>query len=533
MIELNPFAISGLLIIITYLPLFIFVLNGKTWLSTIYSFHILSVLYWGAFSFIISSFQERETAEFIWRLSNIGVYLIPVFFLHAVNILTKNTKKPLILYAYIQSILIIGVTLSGGAYTETPYLFNSFFYPVGNYYYLAGFTNWVIICSIAHIRLIKYYRTNFPHEKQLIALLYISILGFLGGVCNFLPCFRIELYPYGNFLVPLHSMVITYAILKYQFLNIYLVFKKSLVYSILFATVSLIYLLIVVLLEKVVQNYFGYTSSVISVVTAFFIGILFIPLRNQIQNILDHILFQTSHIEMFDENERLRQEIAQTEKLKTIAILASGMAHEVRNPLTVIKTFSEYLPQKLNDQNFLNKFVPLVNKEVERINELVQDLLEYAKPSSPILKPTDIHKIINDTLNILNSKILNKKITVIREFDEPNQCEPLLDSNQMKQVFLNIFINAIDALNNDGYLRITTNFDRHKLLIKITDTGCGITKEDLVHIFDPFFTKKENGTGLGLSITHGIIKEHSGKIFAESELGRGTTFKIELPIRKA
>jgi two-component system, NtrC family, sensor kinase len=97
---------------------------------------------------------------------------------------------------------------------------------------------------------------------------------------------------------------------------------------------------------------------------------------------------------------------------------------------------------------------------------------------------------------------------------------------------LNIFLNAIDALSESGHLRITTEFKEHNIILKITDTGCGIAKEDLSYIFDPFFTKKENGTGLGLSITRGIINEHGGRIFAESELGRGTTFRIELPIRK-
>lgn len=533
MINLNPFILSGLLISFTYLPLFLFILiKGKTKLTRIYSYHLLSVFWWGIFSVILPIIQESNTSEFFWRMSNIGVFLIPTFFLHAVYILTNKKKNFLIAYAYIQSIFIILVVLFGDPFSTMRYFYSSFFVPTANKIYIFGFINWIILCSIAHITLIKHYTKNFPNERKLIILLFISIIGFLGGTCNFLPIFGFNIYQYGNFLVPIHSLVITYAILKYQFLNIELAFKKGLVYSTLLILVLLFYTLTVLIFERYLQVYFGYNSLGLSVIAAFIIGVLIIPLRNKIQFHIDKIFFRRAPQELEKENELLRQEIAQTDKLKSIATFASGMAHEIKNPLTSIKVFCEYLPQRVNDKVFLDKFIPIVIREADRINELVHDLLDYAKPSPPELKPANIHKVVDDVLGAVSAQIINKKIRTIRDYDLKNIKNIEMDEKQIKQALLNIILNAIESMTEDGVITFNTNIstDSKKIILRITDTGCGISLEDLPRVFDPFFTKKEKGTGLGLSITHGIIKEHGGKIFVDSKLGQGTTFRIELPV---
>ncbi len=238
-------------------------------------------------------------------------------------------------------------------------------------------------------------------------------------------------------------------------------------------------------------------------------------------------------MQIAEENELLRQEVTQSDRMKSIAILASGMAHEIKNPLTPIKTFSEQLPYRLDDKEFLLKFSKIINKEVDRIDGLVQDLLNFAKPSLPQLKETNIHQLISQTLDLLNNEIIRHKIKLITSIEDSNILVNI-DPKQIKQALLNIFLNAIDAMPNGGTLTInllarmeTTN---KSLNIEISDTGCGIKFEDIPHIFDPFFSKKDHGTGLGLSITHEIIKNHNGRIFAESELEKGTTFRIELPL---
>jgi signal transduction histidine kinase len=531
MIELNPFAISGITIAITYLPLFAFILKkGGSKLTRIYSLHILAIAAWGLCAFFIGTADTPN--RFLWsmKIGNAVALLIPVFFLHATRIMINKKSGIFVLFSYVQALFFILIIFCNQMYADFYVFQESFFFHRGSPYFVVSFVIWEFLIIKSHIEILYYYKKNLP--KQIFFLIFGGI-GFIGGTMNFLPGLGLNIYPYGNFLIPIHSFALTYAIFKHQLLDLNIAYKKGVAYSILFTIITLSYLVIVVVLEKLVQGSLRYESVNISIATAFIIGLIFIPLRNKIQEITDHLFFNLSHEQMMTENELLRQEVAQTEKLRTIATFASGIAHEIKNPLTAIKTFAEYLPKKIHDQDFINKFIPIVNKEVDRINELVHGLLEYAKPSPLQLKPTDIHKLINDTLDILNNQFITKKIAVIKEFDQSKTQNILIDSKQIKQAFLNIFINAIDALQHDGHIRITTEFLRNKLVIKTTDSGCGISKEDLPHIFDPFFTKKENGTGLGLSITHGIIKEHGGRIFAESEVGRGTTFRIELPIKDA
>ena len=263
--------------------------------------------------------------------------------------------------------------------------------------------------------------------------------------------------------------------------------------------------------------------------SATFIALIFIPLRNFIQNFIEKSLFKGSFIQITEENQLLRQEVTQSERMKSIAILASGMAHEIKNPLTPIKTFSELLPSKLDDKEFLLKFSKIITKEVTRIDDLVQELLNFAKPSPPELKNVNIHQLITQTIELLNNEIIRHKISLNTSFENQNILIHI-DPKQIKQAFLNIFLNAIDAMPNGGELTVIAGEIKKSFIITISDTGCGIDPKDMPHIYDPFFTKKGHGTGLGLSITHEIIKNHNGSIFAESNLGKGTTFKIELPL---
>jgi len=237
---------------------------------------------------------------------------------------------------------------------------------------------------------------------------------------------------------------------------------------------------------------------------------------------------------------RIKQEVTQTAKLKIVATLASGIAHEIKNPLTAIKTFTEFLPQKLDDKQFLEKFSHLVGQEVERIDRLVHQLLEFAKPRPLTLICVNVDELVEDTLNLLSNRFLKQKINVEKEFFKEQDGTLYVDPNQFRQALLNIFLNAIEAMPNGGTLRVSAKFNnisnvsqnRSYFHVVIEDTGYGIDPQDLPHIFDPFFSKKDGGTGLGLSITHGIIKEHGGKIRAESQIGVGTKFIIELPLRE-
>lgn len=530
--NLNPFAISGLLIVIAYAPLFLLILiKGKTILTHIFSLHILSILLWGVGSLFIPMKTDPEAARTLWSLAYIAVIFIPTFFYHSVSLFLKEPKKLFVFLVYAQALIFTFFALNKDFFPGCRLFFNSFYFVKSSPIFFLSFIFWAIIVSIAHLKLINYYKHAYPNEKKQILFLLISIIGFAGGIMNFLPTFGLNIYPYGNFLIPFHSFFISYAILKHQFLDISVVFRKSFVYSLLIAIITLTYLMTIFISERLLQGFVGYKSLFISVVAAFSIGLIFIPLRNKIQYFVDRFFFKGTQEEIVRQNELLREQVARTERLKSVATLASGIAHEVKNPLQAVKTFAEFLPQKMDDKEFLNKFSNIVGKEVGRIDNLVHQLLDFAKPNPLTLNKVNLNELLCDTLDLLNSHFIKCNIQITKNFDRSS--DPifiLADLNQLRQAFLNIILNAIEAMPTGGTLTIGVSSHEQRAMIHVSDTGNGIPQKDLSHIFDPFYTTKDHGTGLGLSITQRIIQEHNGKIFVESKLEKGTTVKIEMII---
>jgi PAS domain S-box-containing protein len=243
---------------------------------------------------------------------------------------------------------------------------------------------------------------------------------------------------------------------------------------------------------------------------------------------------------------RLELQIRRSDRLASLGTLSAGMAHEIKNPLVSIKTFAQLLPERYHDSDFRETFSNLIGHEIERIDTLVNQLLRFARPTKPILKPMHVHEILEKTLRLVGHRLYQKEIKLTRLLDA-NVDTIRADPDQLEQVFLNFFINAMDAMKNGGELSVRTEVrtdeewlsvvsqgngedTREVLRITIRDTGEGIRSEDLAHVFDPFFTTKDHGTGLGLSVVHGIVQEHGGQIEVESELRKGTAFHILLPL---
>ena len=243
---------------------------------------------------------------------------------------------------------------------------------------------------------------------------------------------------------------------------------------------------------------------------------------------------------------RLELQIRRSDRLASLGTLSAGMAHEIKNPLVSIKTFAQLLPERYQDSDFRETFSNLIGHEIERIDTLVNQLLRFARPTKPILKPMHVHEILEKSLRLVGHRLYQKEIKLTRLLDA-NVDTIRADPDQLEQVFLNFFINAMDAMKNGGELSVRTevrtdeewlssvshnNGDETQevLRISIRDTGEGIRSEDLAHVFDPFFTTKDHGTGLGLSVVHGIVQEHGGQIEVESELRKGTAFHILLPL---
>jgi len=242
---------------------------------------------------------------------------------------------------------------------------------------------------------------------------------------------------------------------------------------------------------------------------------------------------------------RLELQIRRSDRLASLGTLSAGMAHEIKNPLVSIKTFAQLLPERYQDSDFRDTFSNLIGHEIDRIDSLVNQLLRFARPAKPVLKPMHVHEVLEKSLQLVGHRLYQKEIKLTRSW-QADVDTIRADADQLEQVFLNYFFNAMDAMNRGGELHVTTeihaatewvtaisgtNGDAHELLrVSICDDGEGIRKEDIAHVFDPFFTTKDYGTGLGLSVVHGIIQEHGGQIEVESELKKGTAFHILLPL---
>jgi len=232
-----------------------------------------------------------------------------------------------------------------------------------------------------------------------------------------------------------------------------------------------------------------------------------------------------------EERRRIEEQIAQADKLASIGQLSAGIAHEINNPLGVILGYTQLLIRQTENGSETFQDLKTIEKHVRNCKTIVENLLHFARSSPPEEAAIQIDAAIDDVLQFVRQHAELEQIEVIREYDG-NVPEMMLDEKKMKQVFMNLIMNARHAIGEAGVLTIGTEYSREKstVEIRITDNGYGIDKKNLSRIFDPFFTTKPTGegTGLGLSVSYGIVKNHGGDIRVESAPGEGSTFTIIL-----
>ena len=241
---------------------------------------------------------------------------------------------------------------------------------------------------------------------------------------------------------------------------------------------------------------------------------------------------------------RLEENVMRADRLSSIGLLAAGMAHEIKNPLVSIKTFSQLLQQRYEDADFRATFEEVVPEEVDRIDTIVCRLLDFAKPKPISFELLPVTEVIDGVLQLVENQIAKNQVEIVRRYPD----ETLIvkgDEQQLHQVFLNLVLNAHDAMREHGgelVVSVETGHARFRkkglvgllesecVRVSLTDTGCGIEPDHLKNLFTPFFTTKEKGSGLGLSVVHSIITEHGGEIDVKSVVGHGATFTISLPL---
>jgi PAS domain S-box-containing protein len=235
--------------------------------------------------------------------------------------------------------------------------------------------------------------------------------------------------------------------------------------------------------------------------------------------------------------EQLQQthlQLVQSEKMASVGKLAAGVAHEINNPLGGILIYASLMLEDMPEDDPKREDIKRIVQETTRCKEIVKSLLEFGHQSGPKFEPVDVNRAIVDGLFFLENQAIFHNIEIVKDLD-PFLPRVMGNASQLKQVFMNMVVNAADAMSGNGKLTIRTRLseDETYVTVEFTDTGVGIPEENLSKIFDPFFTTKEvgKGTGLGLAVCYGIAEKHGGRIEVESKVGEGTTFRIILPVK--
>jgi two-component system, NtrC family, sensor kinase len=245
---------------------------------------------------------------------------------------------------------------------------------------------------------------------------------------------------------------------------------------------------------------------------------------------------QIGRLIIFDdvtERADLERRLVQADKLSSIGLLAAGVAHEVNTPLAVISTYAQMLGKQVSGDEVKAKLLEKIARQTFRASEIVNSLLNFSRTSPTDYVDVDVNRVIRETLSLVEHQF--KKANVRAELDLVEDLPPVRGNfGRLQQVFLNLFLNARDAMDGDGVLTVNSGYDDDRVRLTISDTGHGISPEHVAKIFDPFFTTKsmKKGTGLGLSVTYGIVQEHSGSIEVQSTPGVGTQFHLDFPLAR-
>jgi len=639
--------------------------------------------------------KTPQSALWAWRLAHMGGFPLGVVFYHlSLTLSGGNRRHSVLVPAYTFAFVAVLCCFAGVAMSEVRWLFESIYYSRANVLYGVLLLIWLAIVVLGHWELFRGYRRSHGIQRtQLQFVFYALATGFIGGTPGLLPMFGVQLYPYGNFSIPIYTLIITYAIVKHHFTDARVVITQA---GLLLATYLVVlgapfllgwrgrmwlephlgrewwlvplglctalatagpfayaYLrrqaearllkeqrryqrtlqlaargmtrvrdvaklaqLITRLLSRTVRVahaslflwdegrrvYFlrashgpqrlaiqsryelepshpliqwlaahrrvltaeglapeageavrgelerlGAALIIPGLIEDRLIGIValgpkrsgagyssddlhaFATLANEAAVAIENAL---SYEELLKVNQQLKaasDRLLIQERLAAAGQFAAGMAHEIKNPLSAIKTFAQYLPEKYADPAFREKFFRIVQSEIDRINEIVKELSDFAKPAPPQLQPVHLRQLVDETLTLLSNQCLKQGVEVSQSFAE-NGLAIQADPQQLKQVLLNLCLNSLEAMGQGGRLNLSTEAHGFFLRLRITDTGCGIDPEHQRHVWDPFFTTKERGMGLGLAIVKSIIERHGGSIHLSSFPGQGTTIELSLPV---
>jgi signal transduction histidine kinase len=228
------------------------------------------------------------------------------------------------------------------------------------------------------------------------------------------------------------------------------------------------------------------------------------------------------------ELKNLREKLVMSQKMAALGEVAAKVAHEIRNPLVSVGGFAKRLEKKLEGN--LKEYAGIIVKEVARLESILKEILGFVKEVRLSRENINFNVLVDDVLQLMESDIEERGIILVRDYGPSPDL--FIDPHRVKEAIVNIISNAIQSITGSGSIYISTHIEKNDAVLEIRDTGRGIPEDDLAFIFNPFFTTKTSGTGLGLAITHRIIQEHNGRVEVQSEVDKGTVFRIFIPIKE-
>ena len=533
---MSYFAICGIIGFLTGVPcaLFVFFNKPRTPTKVLSSFYSLVMSIWGIGTFRFFTTTDHDTALFCDRVLNLVVAFIPLFFFHFVVLLTNTwleRKRAVINYYVIFGIYFFASMIWPHYATEdvTPR-------PGFNFYPVSGpiFTYFTFFFLYAYIHggvvLYKaYQKASIIRRNQYKYFAIATVLMVLGALTSFFLEFDIPIFPFGVAMVPLYHLLTAYIIIKHHLMDIRVIIRKSLIYTILGGVITIFYLAAVFLTGKAFHNVLGYESSMGSAAVMVLIAILFIPMKNHVQSFVDKYFFKASYMQMAEQNDLLSQQVIRSERYKTMSALSRRIMDELRDPLTALVGYSYLLPKKLQDQEFLNKFSLVYSKELKRMQDLLTQLTEFSEPKDLDLQPTDITEILNELSDYLSKNLQEKEIKLFKYYDSQRKILLKLDHDQIKRALYLFLANSVKSTARNGQIWIGMEETETGLAINIKDTGSGLSQDTLLKIFDPLFSsQKEESPYSGFAIAQSIITNHGGKVLVDSQIDVGTEWIIQL-----
>lgn len=521
------------------LGIFVYLKGREKLPNVILALFSVAMALWCFGQFMGEVSDSKELVLFWTREGIAGAIFLSVFFLHFVlSLIGRVTaEKKLLLFVYFSGVIFLLLDF-------TPFFVKDVVPALGFRYYPAPgivypfFALFIVACfCYGFWRLFQAYQVAIgARRNQFLYVLLASLIGFLGGITAFFPIWGINFPVLSHFSLPLYVLITIYAILKHKLLDISVIVREGLVYSALTVLFAGFYVLVILVANYFFSSYVRFNPILAVFLVVFASVLVFQPIRDRVQNIVDRLFFmgeyryQKTINDLSVENKKLFYSLLRADKLASLGTLSAGMAHEIKNPLASLKAMTQVLDENIEDKDFIKKYQGVVERQIDRINGIVEKLLKFGQPQQLEVNEFDLNQVIEETLNLFDNQCQKTNIEIKKQMAQLPKING--DAEQIAQVFTNLILNAIQAMPQGGILTIKTSAkDSDLLAIEISDTGIGIPHDKIDKIFDPFYSTKEKGTGMGLAVAYRSVKEHQGDIQVESAPGKGTKFSIWLPIR--